>query len=359
MNDMSGIQAKFQLGWPGFSLDVDLDLPARGITALFGPSGSGKTTLLRCVAGLEKTAQGRLVVHGEVWQDTTRRVPVHQRPLGYVFQEASLFAHLTVLGNLRYGVKRVANENSIALDNAIELLGIEALLDRLPDKLSGGERQRVAIARALALSPRLLLMDEPLAALDYLRKQEIMPYLQQLHRALDIPVLYVSHAVDEVARLADYLVVIDNGRVRAQGPLAETLTRLDFPLPLGEDVGTILDATVGDIDEAWQLARVDFPGGSLWTPDLALPIGCAVRVRVLARDVSLAATPPDQSSIQNVLRGQVDAMADDAHPGLLLVRIQVGPSQLLVRVTRRAAAALHITIGQTLWVQVKTVALMA
>lgn len=359
MSGMSGIQAKFKLSWPGFSLDVDLDLPARGIIALFGPSGSGKTTLLRCIAGLEKAAQGRLVVNGEIWQDNTRRVPVHQRPLGYVFQEASLFAHLTVLGNLRYGVKRVADKNSIALDNAIELLGIEALLDRLPNKLSGGERQRVAMARALALSPRLLLMDEPLAALDYPRKQEIMPYLQQLHRALDIPVLYVSHAADEVARLADYLVVIDNGRVRAQGPLAETLTRLDFSLPLGEDVGTILDATVGDIDAAWHLARVDFPGGSLWTPDPALPIGCAVRVRVLARDVSLTAMPPEQSSIQNVLRGQVDALADDAHPGLLLVRVQVGGSQLLARVTRRAATALHITIGQTLWVQVKTVALMA
>ena len=359
MNDMSGIQAKFQLDWPGFSLDVDLALPARGITALFGSSGSGKTTLLRCIAGLEKVTQGRLVVNGEIWQDNTRRVPVHQRPLGYVFQEASLFAHLTVLGNLRYGVKRVADKSSAALDNAIELLGIGTLLDRLPDKLSGGERQRVAMARALALSPRLLLMDEPLAALDYPRKQEIMPYLQQLHRALDIPVLYVSHAADEVARLADYLVVIDNGRVRAQGLLAETLTQLDSPLPLGEDVGTVLDAAVGEIDTAWHLARVDFAGGSLWTPNPALPLGCAVRVRVLARDVSLAATPPEQSSIQNVLRGQVDALADDTHPGLLLVRVQVGGSQLLARVTRRAAAALQINIGQTVWVQVKTVALMA
>lgn len=359
MNRMSGIQAKFQLNWPGFSLDVDLALPARGITALFGPSGSGKTTLLRCIAGLEKTAQGRLVVNGDVWQDHTRRVPVHQRPLGYVFQEASLFTHLTVLGNLRYGVKRAADKNSTALDNAIELLGINALLDRMPDRLSGGERQRVAMARALALSPRLLLMDEPLAALDYPRKQEIMPYLQQLHRALDIPVLYVSHAADEVARLADYLVVIDSGRVRAQGPLAETLTRLDFPLPLGEDVGTVLDATVGAIDTAWHLARVDFAGGSLWTPDPALPIGCAVRVRVLARDVSLTAMPPEQSSIQNVLRGQVNALADDAHPGLLLVRIQVGPSQLLARVTRRAAMALNLAAGQAVWMQVKSVALMA
>jgi len=358
MSEMNGIQAKFQLDWPGFSLDVDLALPARGITALFGPSGSGKTTLLRCIAGLEKTAQGRLVVNGDIWQDHTRRIPVHQRPLGYVFQEASLFAHLTVLGNLRYGVKRSVHRDADALDQAIALLGIEALLDRAPDTLSGGERQRVAIARALALRPRLLLMDEPLAALDFSRKQEIMPYLQQLHRTLDIPVVYVSHAADEVARLADHLVVIHNGRVRTQGPLAETLTRLDFPFALGEDIGTIVDATVAAIDVEWHLARLNFAGGSLWTPDPALPLGSLVRVRVLARDVSLAVAPPGQNSIQNVLCATVEAIADDSHPGLLLVRIQVGSSQLLARVTRRAAATLNLRVAQPVWAQVKTVALV-
>ena len=202
---MAGIDARFRLDWPGFSLDVDLALPGRGVTALFGHSGSGKTTLLRCIAGLERAAQGRLAVDGEVWQDAGSWLPPHQRPIGYVFQEASLFAHLTVLGNLRYGMKRISGAQRVSLDHAIELLGIGHLLDRKPDRLSGGERQRVGIARALAVSPRLLLMDEPLAALDLKRKQEILPYLERLHDELSIPVLYVSHSPDEVARLADYL----------------------------------------------------------------------------------------------------------------------------------------------------------
>ena len=208
---MSGIQARFKLDWPGFTLDVDLDLPARGITALFGHSGSGKTTLLRCIAGLERAPQGQLEVLGETWQDSRQWLPTHQRSLGYVFQEASLFPHLTVLGNLRYGLKRSSDAQRVSLDQAIELLGINHLLERKPDRLSGGERQRVGMARALALSPRLLLMDEPLAALDLKRKQEILPYLERLHAELEIPVLYVSHSPDEVARLADHIVGADFG----------------------------------------------------------------------------------------------------------------------------------------------------
>ena len=200
---MAGIDARFRLDWPGFSLNVDLTLPGRGVTALFGHSGSGKTTLLRCIAGLERAPQGRLAVDGEVWQDAGCWLPPHKRPIGYVFQEASLFAHLTVLGNLRYGLKHISGAQRVSLDHAIELLGIAHLLDRKPDLLSGGERQRVGIARALAVSPRLLLMDEPLAALDLKRKQEILPYLERLHDELSIPVLYVSHSTDEVARLAD------------------------------------------------------------------------------------------------------------------------------------------------------------
>lgn len=355
---MAGIQARFQLGWPGFSLDVDLDLPGRGITALYGESGCGKTTVLRCVAGLERTRHGSLSVNGEVWQDGKRWLPTHKRPLGYVFQEASLFPHLTVMGNLRYGLRRMSGLPQAGLDQAIELLGIGHLLDRRPDRLSGGERQRVGMARALAVSPRLLLMDEPLAALDLRRKQEILPYLERLHEALDIPVLYVSHSPDEVARLADHLVVIEAGRVLADGPLAETLARLDLPIRLGEEAGVILETRVAAVDETWCLAQLEFPGGSLWARDQGLPIGRRVRVRVRARDVSLAREHPGPSSIQNLLRGQVDAIADDEHPGLSLVRVRVGDSLLLARVTRRAAAMLEVHVGQELWVQVKSVALM-
>jgi len=216
--DAMGIQACFRLDWPGFSLDVDLALPTRGVTALFGHSGSGKTTLLRCIAGLERAPQGRLIVNGEVWQDEQRWVPTYKRPIGYVFQEPSLFSHLSVISNLRYGLKRMSDEQRVSLDQAIDLLGIGHLVDRKPDRLSGGERQRVGMARALAVSPRLLLMGEPLAALDLKRKQEILPYLERLHDELDIPVLYVSHSPDEVARLADYLVAMEDGRVLASGP---------------------------------------------------------------------------------------------------------------------------------------------
>jgi molybdate transport system ATP-binding protein len=355
---MSGIQARFKLDWPGFGLDVELDLPARGVTALFGHSGSGKTTLLRCIAGLERAPQGRLTVNGAVWQDDAHWLPTHQRPLGYVFQEASLFPHLTVLGNLRYGLKRTSGAQPVDLDAAIELLGIRPLLERKPDRLSGGERQRVSMARALALSPRLLLMDEPLAALDHQRKQEILPYLERLHRALDIPVLYVSHAPDEVARLADHIVVMEAGRAVAVGALTETLARLDLPIQLGEDVGVVLDAVVAERDAQWHLARVEFPGGSLWVRDGGQEIGNPVRVRILARDVSIALQPVSGTSIQNCLPAIVEQMAEDHHPALSLLRLKVGPSPLLARLTQRSAVGLGLAPGLPVWVQIKAVALI-
>ena len=355
---MDNIQARFKLDWPGFTLDVDLNLPGRGVTALFGHSGSGKTSLLRCIAGLERASCGRLVFKGKIWQDEKTWLPTHRRPIGYVFQEASLFPHLSILGNLRYGQKRSDGAGRVGLDAAIELLGIGHLLERKPDTLSGGERQRVGIARALAVGPEILLMDEPLAALDLKRKQEILPYLERLHDELDIPVIYVSHSPDEVARLADHIVAMDGGRAVAAGPLGETLARLDLPIRLGEDVGVVLDATVGEIDAEWHLARVDFAGGSLWTRDHAVPVGKRVRVRVLARDVSLALDEPGMSSIQNCLDGCVESVAADDHPGLLLVRVQVGASLLVARLTRRSAAQLGIAPGLPVKVQVKSVALM-
>ena len=355
---MAGIQARFRLDWLGFTLDIDLELPARGVIALFGHSGSGKTTLLRCIAGLERAPGGFLALDGEVWQDGKHWLPTHKRPLGYVFQETCLFPHLTVMGNLRYGMRRASGGQRARLDQVIELLGIGHLLERKPDRLSGGERSRIGIARALAVNPRLLLMDEPLAALDLQRKQDILPYLERLHDELEIPVLYVSHSPDEVARLADHLVVMESGRVLADGPLTETLARIDLPIRLGEDVGAIIEATVGAVDNAWHLARVDFSGGSLWTRDRGLPVGRRVRVRVLARDVSLAREHPGQSSIQNVLQGRVDAIAAADHPGLVLVRVRIGAAMLVARLTRRAVVGLGIVPEQDLWIQVKSVALM-
>ncbi|MEO5658377.1 MAG: molybdenum ABC transporter ATP-binding protein [Polaromonas sp.] len=353
------IKAKFELTYADFSLDVDLDLPGHGVTALFGPSGCGKTTVLRCMAGLTRAQRGRLIVNGATWQDDASFMPVHQRPLGYVFQDANLFAHLSVRGNLQYGQSRVAEaERRVALDRAVELLGIAHLLERKPAGLSGGERQRVAIARALLTSPRLLLMDEPLASLDVARKTEFMPYLERLHRELDIPVIYVSHAPDEVARLADHIVVMEAGRAIAAGALSETLARLDLPIRLGEDAGVVLDAVVAERDAAWQLARVEFCGGSLWVRDGGQALGEAVRIRILARDVSIALEKVSGTSIQNCLPATVGQLAGDSHPALALVRLTIGPSPLLARLTRRAAAGLGLEPGKPVWVQIKAVALI-
>ena len=359
---MSTIEARFKLHRPGFTLDVDLRLPGQGITALFGASGSGKTTLLRCVAGLERAPAGRPFLGETCWQDDgadkRRWVPTHRRDLGYVFQEASLLPHLTVMGNLRFGMTRAGHGSAQWLDQAVDLLGIGHLLDRRPQSLSGGERQRVGMARALAVGPRLLLMDEPLAALDLQRKQEVMPYLERLHRESSIPILYVTHAADEVATLADHLVVMDGGRALASGPVADMLTRVDLPIRLGEDAGAILDVKVGALDEPWHLARVDFDGGALWTQNRGLQVGQAARVRVLARDVSLAVERPTATSIQNVLEGQIEALADDGHPALALVRVRIGHGVTLARLTRRSAASLGIAVGSTVWAQVKSVALL-
>ena len=354
---MDNFLAQLHVAWPGFKLDVDLNLPTQGVTALFGPSGCGKTTILRCIAGLEKNVQGRVCLHDLVWQDEHVWVPPYRREIGYVFQEASLFPHLTVMENLEYGLKRSKNQQGIDVDGLIDLLGIAALLKRKPHALSGGERQRVGIARALAVKPRLLLMDEPLAALDSQRKQEILPYLDKLHRELAIPVLYVTHSPDEVARLAHHIVVLDQGSVVASGDLVETLSRIDLPIKLGDNLGAVIEATVGEIDSQWHLIRCDFSGGEIWTRNQGLALHQKIRLRVLARDVSIATERPVATSIQNSLQGSVVSFADDEHSGYALVRILVGTDHFIARVTQRALHELSIQLGQTIWVQVKSVAI--
>jgi molybdate transport system ATP-binding protein len=353
-----GLQVRLARG--DFLLDVDLALPASGITAVFGPSGSGKTTLLRCVAGLEAPDLARIVVDGETWQDTQQGVhlPTHRRPLGYVFQEASLFDHLDVAGNLAFGRKRAGTDDA-ALAPLLRLLGVEPLLRRRPHELSGGERQRVAIARALATQPRILLLDEPLAALDAARRREILPWLEELRDKLRIPMLYVTHSGDEVARLADHLVLLDAGRVRAAGPLAQTLARIDLPAVPGEEAGALLHGTLVARDPQWQLAQVRFDGGTLWLPDPGFALGHAVRVRVLARDVSLALLPPERSSIQNVLPCTVRAIAPGGHASQALVQLECGGVLLLARITARAAHALALASGASVWALVKSAALVA
>ena len=361
---MSRIQATFRRQLGDFSLDVALDLPGRGVIAIFGSSGSGKTTLLRCVAGLERARNGYLKVNQQVWQDDASGlfVPVHQRPLGYVFQEASLFAHLNVQRNLDYGMQRVpAAERRVSLDQAIELLGIKNLLQREPGKLSGGERQRVAIARALATSPRVLLMDEPLASLDAQRKAEVLPYLERLHTKLDIPVLYVSHAPDEVARLADHLVVLDAGRVLASGSTRELMTRMDLPLAQGDAAAGIIDAVVTHVEPEYHLSHAEFAGGQVSVLNPNLKVGQRVRLRVQARDVSITLERQKATSVLNIFAATVASVSADS-PGQVMVALGVGQgaeaATLLARITRKSFDSLNLQPGSQVFAQVKGVAVL-
>jgi molybdate transport system ATP-binding protein len=349
----------------GFLLDVDLMLPGHGVTALFGPSGSGKTTVLRCIAGLERSAIAYLEINGEVWQDSARGyfLPTHRRPLGYVFQEASLFAHLSVKRNLEYGLRRSDQRAGRAVwQQTMEMLGIGHLLARMPAMLSGGERQRVAIARALLTSPKLLLMDEPLAALDQARKMEILPHLERLRDELAIPLLYVSHQPDEVARLADHLVLLEQGRALACGPLPALLARLDLALAAADDAAAVLEVTVAQHDDHYQLMRLDFAGGQIFVPQRDIALGKRLRLQVHARDVSLALAVHEDSSILNRVQGTVVDVVQPSlttHAAHALVLLDVGGSALLARITRRSCDQLRLFSGQRLWAQIKSVALLA
>ena len=356
---MSGIEAHLVLARPDFSLDVDLALPGRGVSALFGPSGAGKTSVLRAIAGLERAA-GFVRINGATWQDDSRNefVPTHKRPLGYVFQEASLFPHLDVRRNLEYGMNRVpAAGRRVSLQAAIDLLGIGALMDRDPATLSGGERQRVAIARALATSPSLLLLDEPLAALDAARKSEVLPYLERLHDQWDIPVLYVSHALDEVARIADHLVLMDKGRVAASGSIDALLARSDLRLIEGDGAAAWIEGTVADYDAAYHLLAIDCPGGRFLLPGSSRSAGTRVRLKVQARDVSLALEKPTGSSIINILPVRVIDTRNEAR-GQVVVALALGPGRIFARVTRKSADTLDLRPGREVYAQIKGIAVV-
>lgn len=355
------IKLRFDVARTGFAMHVALELPGRGVTALFGHSGSGKTTMLRAVAGLERHASGYLEVNGDVWQDDARGIflPTHRRALGYVFQEASLFSHLSVRGNLDFVLKRTANKGAALFDHVLALLGIEHLLDRATVDLSGGERQRVAIARALLTQPKILLMDEPLAALDARRKEEVLPYLERIHAELDIPMLYVSHSAEEVARLADHVVLLDNGNVLASGPAADTLARLDLSNGLADDAGVLVEGSVDGFDETYQLVHLQAAGGTWYVAHAALAPGTRLRLRVLARDVSLALARPNDSSVLNLVQATVVATWPANTPAHVIVKLDAGGAALLARITRRSYDQLQLEIGKPVWAQVKAVALLS
>jgi len=352
---MSIIKARFELSYDDFSLDVDLTWPSTGVTVLFGHSGSGKTTLLRCIAGLEKAPKGYLEINGRIWQDSEQQIflPTHKRPLGYVFQEANLFTHLSVLANLHYGLKRVKNNlGLIKLNQIIELLGIGHLLTRMPNNLSGGERQRVAIARALALNPEILLMDEPLASLDFKRKQEILPYLSRLHQQLDIPVVYVTHSQQEVAQLADTLVILEDGGILASGPLSETQSRLDLPQAQEREAATVWQVTIAEHESDYHLTRVEFDGGTLSLTAVDADIGTELRVQIYARDVSITLTEPSATSILNVLPAVINQLTV-GREHQAVVQLQLGQQLLLAHITRKSLLLLDLQIGMSVFVQIK------
>ena len=342
-----------------FALDAAFDVPATGVTALFGPSGCGKTTVLRCIAGLQRFADGVCHVGDEVWQDAETFRPAHERPIGYVFQEASLFAHLSVTKNLRFGMRDAEpRDDGLAFDTVVGLLGLDALLDRAPHHLSGGERQRVAIGRALLSRPRLLLMDEPLSALDRPSRDEILPFLERLHDSLSLPMIYVSHDMAEVERVADTLVAMCDGRVEAVGSLADLQSDPALPFALARDAAVTLDGVVESYDAAYGLATLVDRGLRLVVPCGAIAVGRRQRLRIAAGDVSLARTRPVDTTILNILPVEIlSAVAADDHAMLAVLSPAPDGPCLLARMTRLSWERLHLAPGDHVQAQIKSVAL--
>ncbi|MGD0433687.1 MAG: molybdenum ABC transporter ATP-binding protein, partial [Acetobacteraceae bacterium] len=327
-------------------MDIAFEVPTPGVTVLFGPSGAGKSTTIAVAAGLLRPDACRVAVDGQVLADTDAGVwlPPERRRVGVVFQDARLFPHMSVATNLRFGMRR-ARPGTVTFDEVVELLGIGELLGRRPHTLSGGERQRVAIGRALLAQPHLLLMDEPLASLDSARKAEILPYLTRLKTALRLPVLYVTHDLDEVTRLADSMVLVEAGRVVGFGPLAEIAARADLPLALRDDAGALLHCRVAEHDPGRELTRLDAGGAEFLVPLLDLPLGREVRVRIPAREVILAGKAPEAISLHNVIAGTVRQIAGDPARRAVMVEVGLPDGALLARVTPDAIARLALSPG--------------
>jgi len=345
------------IAFSDFTLDVDCALPLDGVTALFGASGSGKSTVLRILSGLEKRARGVVRFGGEVWQDGNgRRVPPHRRGTGYVFQDARLFAHLSVAGNLRYSARRAGDGCAIQFDDVVESLDLGPLLNRRSGELSGGERQRVALGRALLARPRLMLMDEPLASLDEKRKADILPYIERLPGVFRVPTIYVTHNIAEVTRLADRILVLSDGRVAADGPVADVLARLDLSPETGRfEAGAVLTARVIGHDDAYQLTMLDHAGQQIEAPRADLAIGAQVRLRLRARDVMLATQRPSGISARNVLRGTISEIVEEADTAYAETLVDIGAASLRARITRKTVAELGLAPGAPVYAIIKAI----
>lgn len=341
--------------FPTMQMDIAFEAPSPGVTVLFGPSGTGKSTIINAAAGLLRPDSCRIEVDGQAIADTQSGLwlPPERRRIGVVFQDARLFPHMSIANNLRFGMRRVP-PGAIRFDEVVDLLGIEALLGRRPHTLSGGERQRVAIGRALLAQPRMLLMDEPLASLDTARKAEILPFLTRLKTTLKLPVLYVTHALDEVVRLADSLVLVEDGQVAGFGPLPEVAARADLPLAQRDDAGAVLICRVGAHDAARSLTSLHGGGATFLVPLADLPLGTECRIRVPAREVILASKPPEFISLHNIVPGAVRRIAPDMVRRSVVVEIALPDGALLARVTPDAVVRLGLAAGSPVLALIKS-----
>ena len=345
--------------WKGFKLRAQLDAPTPGVLALFGRSGCGKTTLINIISGLLQPDEGRVELDGVVLTDTRERirVPAERRRIGYVFQDARLFPHLGVLANLRYGWRRAPRDSrAIGLDEVLALLGLEPLLGRRAHHLSGGERQRVALGRALLSQPRLLLLDEPLAALDAARREEVLPYLEKLRDKLSIPMVFVSHQLDEVLRLATHVALMEAGEIVASGTLSDISVRPELRAIVGpEAVGSVLDGVVTRVHPAHGMVDVQIGRGTLHISVPDARVDAPMRIQLLARDIILATEPPRGLSVRNALEGLITDISEDFGQAML-VKVDIGAgAAVLSRVTRDAMDALGLRVGMTVWVLVKAI----
>lgn len=350
------IEIKCQIVRDDFTLNIDEQIRSEGITAILGASGSGKTSLLRMISGLDKSANGRVVFKQQIWQDSHQFLPVNKRKIGYVFQHSNLFNHLTVKGNIDYAIKRSQNP-ALDVKDIIDILDIEHLLARSCLHLSGGERQRVAITRALAGDPQLLLMDEPLSSLDEERKNEFYPYLDRLHKTLQMPIVYVSHSRQEIARLADNVLFLENGQVSERGSVSDIFSRLNSPLNNQYDAESVFDATILKQDESNFLTTVNASIGKLCVNQLTLPIASKVRLRIAARDISLSLDKPLTSSIQNILPAIIDDFTE-LPMGQVMLSLALGQGKLLSKITRQSFYRLGLEKGMKVFAQVKGVAVL-
>lgn len=353
------IDVRLKKSFPSLSLDVTFQAPVDGITALFGRNGAGKSSVVSAIAGALKPDAGRIAIGEREFFNSASGVnlAVEQRRVGYVFQDSRLFPHLSVGANLTYGLKRYRGVPKIEATAAIELLGLDHLLARRPHTLSGGERQRVAIGRAILAQPSLLLMDEPLAALDPPRKAELLPYIELIREKLGLPVIYISHDFNEVMRLADHLVVMDRGLVARHGPLIELASDPEIGPLIGRfEAGTVLNAVISDHDAASELSALSFAGGDIRVPRIKAAIGTRMRIRIRARDVALALSEPPDISVSNRLRGEISAMTHREGP-FMDVTVSVGGVSIRALVTTESMKRLGLQKGLSVWVLFKAVAL--